>query len=132
MKVTRGQLALIHVAKSKTGMTEDEYRDMLGGFGVKSSKALSPGRFEEVMEHFYKLGFTHKIKMGSQLVDVKKNKQEIFAQIKETLGRMGLPWAYARKIGERKYRIRVLDDCNAKQLWNVLCALKVQQRRQQE
>ncbi len=130
MKITRGQLALIHVSKSKIGMTEEEYRELLGSFGVKSSKMLSPGQCDEIMKHFYKCGFTHQIKMGDQLLDMQRNKQEIFGQIKSTLRLMGLPWAYARKIGERKYRIRVLNDCNAKQLFAVLQALRKQRQRE--
>jgi len=38
---TRAQIAMIHTLKSKLGMTDDEYRVMLDGFGVASSKDLS-------------------------------------------------------------------------------------------
>ena len=56
--ITSKQIALIHVAKNRTGMTEPEYRDMLSGFGVESSRQLTAGTFERVMEHFKRIGFT--------------------------------------------------------------------------
>ena len=38
--LTHKQLALVHIAKKQTGMTETEYRDLLSSFGVSSSKDL--------------------------------------------------------------------------------------------
>jgi hypothetical protein len=38
---TRPQIAMIHTLKSKLGMNDDNYRAMLSGFGVESSKDLS-------------------------------------------------------------------------------------------
>jgi hypothetical protein len=38
---TRPQIAMIHTLKSKLGIDDDNYRAMLSGFGVESSKDLS-------------------------------------------------------------------------------------------
>jgi hypothetical protein len=38
---SRPQIAMIHTLKSKLGMDDDNYRAMLSGFGVESSKDLS-------------------------------------------------------------------------------------------
>ena len=38
---SRPQIAMIHTLKSKLGMDDDDYRAMLSGFGVESSKDLS-------------------------------------------------------------------------------------------
>lgn len=56
-KITPKQRALIHVAKSRLGMSEEEYRELLGQFGVKSSNDLSRGQFRELLECFVELGF---------------------------------------------------------------------------
>ena len=57
MAINNKQKALIHVAKSKTGMTDDEYRAMLDGLGVTSSKELDHAGFEAAMRQFKSLGF---------------------------------------------------------------------------
>jgi len=56
-KITPKQRALIHVAKSRLGMSEADYRDLLGQFGVKSSNDLSQAQFKELLECFVELGF---------------------------------------------------------------------------
>lgn len=59
MTVTRKQITLLHVAKSKLGLTENEYRSTLVNIGgVVSSKELDPEGFEAVMGFFEYLGFT--------------------------------------------------------------------------
>ena len=57
-KITRKQLALIHVAKSKLGMDDQEYRHTLLHFaGVESAKDLDREGFEAVMGYFEWQGF---------------------------------------------------------------------------
>ena len=57
MGVTTGQLALIHVAKKELGLSDEDYRAILGQYGVSSSKDLTMAGFEQVMEHMGRLGF---------------------------------------------------------------------------
>ena len=47
---TRPQIAMIHTLKSKIGMADDQYRAMLEGFGVESSKDLSTSGAKSVIE----------------------------------------------------------------------------------
>lgn len=53
------KIALIHVAKAKTGLTEDEYRALLFGVaGVNSAADIErEDQFQGIMESFKKLGF---------------------------------------------------------------------------
>jgi hypothetical protein len=53
------KIALIHVAKTKTGLTDDEYRTLLFGVaGITSAAELErEDQFEDIMEAFHKLGF---------------------------------------------------------------------------
>lgn len=55
--VTDRQLALIHVAKSRVGMRDEEYRDLLSSFGVTTSKDLKRTDLDRLMKYFEKLGF---------------------------------------------------------------------------
>jgi hypothetical protein len=59
-KITRGQIALIHVAKKQTGMCDDDYRALLLSCtrGQASSAAeLDNFGFTIVMKRFERLGF---------------------------------------------------------------------------
>ncbi|MFK5892853.1 MAG: regulatory protein GemA [Pseudomonadota bacterium] len=58
MTMSKSQLGVIHIAKKKLGMTEEEYRALLNGVaGVDSSKDLDELGFDAVMQRFAKLGF---------------------------------------------------------------------------
>ena len=56
-KVVAGQLALIHVAKKELALSDEDYRAILGQYGVSSSKDLTMAGFEKVMTHMERLGF---------------------------------------------------------------------------
>ena len=59
MKISKRQIAMIHVAKKKLGLTDDQYRSVLVQLaGVTSSKDLDPGGLDAVMGYFEWRGFT--------------------------------------------------------------------------
>lgn len=56
--IARNKVALVHVAKARLALSDDEYRDILRHVaGVESSKELDEFGFELLMEHLRKLGF---------------------------------------------------------------------------
>src|SRR5512143_3599776 len=56
--VSKGQIKLVHIAKTRLGLTDEEYREILELYGgAHSSKDLSPAGFFNVMDHFRELGF---------------------------------------------------------------------------
>lgn len=58
MMVSRKQLSLVHVAKTKLGLTDDDYHAILRQIAnVESSHNLDNIGFTLVMEHFERLGF---------------------------------------------------------------------------
>jgi hypothetical protein len=68
-RVTRQQLALIHVAKRETGVSDEAYRELLQiADGVASAKDLSRDGVERVMRGFAKVGFVAK-PLGPSLGD---------------------------------------------------------------
>jgi len=59
MPITRNQITLLHVAKSKLGLSDAEYRAALVHIcGVTSSRELDTGGFEALLGFFEYLGFT--------------------------------------------------------------------------
>jgi hypothetical protein len=52
---TRGQLSMIHTLKSKVGMSDEDYRALLSGFGVESSKELTGPGAKELIEALMRL-----------------------------------------------------------------------------
>ena len=56
--ISKAKIDLIHVARNRLAMTDDDYRAMLGRVaGVESSKALDDKGFAGVMIEFGRLGF---------------------------------------------------------------------------
>ena len=57
--LTSKQIGLLHVAKKRLGLDEDDYRALLSReAGVESAKALDNEGFRRVMNAFKRLGFT--------------------------------------------------------------------------
>lgn len=58
MSLNRRQLALVHVARAKTGMSEDVYRSLLASrWGVTTSKDLTRAQLDELLKVFRSMGF---------------------------------------------------------------------------
>lgn len=56
--ISKSKIDLIHVARNRLAMTDDDYRAMLGRVaGVESSKALDDKGFAALMIEFGRLGF---------------------------------------------------------------------------
>jgi hypothetical protein len=56
-----GLLALVHIAKKEIPLSDDEYRDVIAYWGVRSSAAMSIPELEELMKYFESLGFKKKV-----------------------------------------------------------------------
>jgi len=53
-------LALVHIAKKEIPLSDDEYRDVIAYWGVKSSADMSNPELEELVNYFESLGFKKK------------------------------------------------------------------------
>jgi len=61
--INKKQISLIHVAKAKLGLSEEEYRTILKTYGyTESSRYLDDLGMERVMQVFRELGFKKKKK----------------------------------------------------------------------
>jgi hypothetical protein len=54
-------LALVHIAKKEIPLSDDEYRDVIAYWGVKSSADMSIPELEELVAYFESLGFKKKV-----------------------------------------------------------------------
>lgn len=57
MTIDKSKIALVHVAKSRLKLTNEDYRSILEGLGVESSKDLTMDGFKRLMFTFKKMGF---------------------------------------------------------------------------
>jgi hypothetical protein len=55
--INKSKISLIHLAKNKLGLSDENYRSILSGLGVSSSKDLTAVGFMHLMDAFKKLGF---------------------------------------------------------------------------
>ena len=62
-----GLLALVHIAKKELALRDDEYRDVLKYWGVKTSAQMSIPELEELVEYFESLGFKKKVSADRDL-----------------------------------------------------------------
>ncbi len=66
MTISKRQIALLHVAKAKLGLTDAEYRAALVQIaGVESSTELDRGGFEALMGFLEYLGFEPLVRRGA-------------------------------------------------------------------
>jgi hypothetical protein len=54
-------LALVHIAKKEIPLRDDEYRDVIAYWGVRSSANMSIPELEELVKYFESLGFKKKV-----------------------------------------------------------------------
>lgn len=99
------KIAVIHVAKTSTGMTEDEYRALLGSYKtstgkpVASSKELAPHQFMSIMDRFKDLGFTNQYNRKHRNVT-----GSIAEKVNAIRLDLGLHWAYIDGMVKKRFK----------------------------
>ncbi len=127
MKIDNKRKALVHVAKAKTGRTEDEYQAMLAAVGVSSSKDLTIPQFDAIMDQFKDLGFKTNFKRRRK--SVSRDKKALMSKLDAILADMKLPMTYADGIARRRFDVDVVQWCDAGQLYKVVQMMAVYQKR---
>lgn len=67
-----GLIKVVHVAKNKLGLSDDDYRDILSGFNVSSSKELNENELKQLIAVFHKIGFEDTDKKKRKYNNLKK------------------------------------------------------------
>ena len=79
-----GLLALVHIAKKEIPLSDDEYRDVIAYWGVRSSADMSIPELEELVKYFESLGFKKKVPdardPGSGIGQIKALQERIRAE----------------------------------------------------
>jgi len=125
--ISNKKKAVIHIAKTQTGMTDDEYRGLLGRFGVASSKDLDSAKFELVMKHFEKLGFKRKWTKKTRALVTSKDR--LMGKIKAMCADLGLKQGYADAIAQNMFGVDLVAWCDAEQLRKIVAALMYHKKR---
>jgi len=146
------QIALIHVARAKTGMDEAAYRDMLQdvtGGAASSSKDLTVPQFEECMRRFAALGFKGtggkpwppaKAKRFAEArkerflawergLEPPPEKLPLMGKISALLCAQGKSWAYAHGMAQKMFAVEKVGWCHPEQLHAIAAALSIHGRR---
>ena len=130
----RAKLAKIHIAKVQLGMDDSTYRDMLGSFGVESSKEADIQTLNAILFHLESCGFVEKktVKKGFKKplkVDENRPESALLGKIEALLADGKLSWAYGHGIAKKMFGIERLDWCDCQQLRNVVAALEYNAKR---
>ena len=126
--INNNKIAVIHIAKAQTCMTETKYRDMLSSVGVQSSKDLTFGKFKKIMKQFESLGF--KNRSTNQLAPT-VSKARLLGKIKAMSADMELNTAYVDAIARRMFGIDKYIWCDADQLRRITAALVYKKRKEE-
>lgn len=126
--LSRKQTAVIHVAKGKIGMDEEEYRALLSAYGVESSVHLNDQSFHDIMKYFEKLGFKSKF---AEKAKPPESKTRLMSKIYAIRSAMNLTEDYIDAIARRMYRVDSYKWLDASQLHKLVAALSYHQRKAQ-
>jgi phage gp16-like protein len=121
------QKAVIHVAKQKTGMTDDEYRALLSGYGVSSCAQLEQKQFKSIMRDFARLGFVTKY----AATPPPSSKALLLGKIKALREQLGVGEAYVDAMANHMFKIASHRWLDAGQLHKVVAALNYHHKRRE-
>lgn len=129
-RINKKQISLFHVAKTKTGMSDDEKAALLNGFGVTSCKDLKINQFNQVMKHFELMGFKSNARFKK-----KGSKGLLLDKVKAIKLDMGLTENYINGTCRKMFKnsdgepIEQYRWLTAKQLHKLVAALSYHQKR---
>jgi phage gp16-like protein len=132
-KLSRKQLSAIHAAKRAVGLSDDDYRALLGSFNCASAADLQPSFFLDIMRHFQKLGFDWKgVLPRTRGPERMGSRGRMLLRIGHRLNDLGRGPEYARAIAERMFKVDRLEWLTNQQIRSVLAALERQAGRAAE
>lgn len=126
---TFAQTQLIHVAKRQLQLPDDDYRSILSGLGVTSSKELTEAGVEQLMDIFKDLGFQPKLKTKTPFVE-----RDGFASEKQ-LNKIKVMWHVSPKVRDHsmsallnfignKFEVRSFDWITTPMVSKIIAAIE--------
>lgn len=131
--ISNTKKAVIHVAKAQVGMSDEEYRDLLGSVGVESSTKLNNKTFAVVMGHFEQLGFKTKSKTRSKrkINNLPQGEKAYMKKLEAILLDMGKSWAYVDSIAKSRFKVEKAQWLKLPELKKLVQMMIIWQKRQQ-
>ncbi len=135
--INNKKLAVIHIAKAQVGMSEDEYRAMLGGVDVSSAKDLNNKTFSTIMKQFEQLGFKSKSKTrkGSRrpsISNLPRSKRELMKKLEALILDQGKSWAYVDSIAKKRLGVDKAQWLTADKLRKLVIMMQYQSNREKK
>lgn len=129
--ISNNKKAVIHIAKGQVGLTEDEYRDLLGSVGAKTSKDLNNKTFALVMGSFEAMGFktTSKPRKTRRVDNLPKDKKKLMQKLEAIILDMDLSWAYVDAIAKKRFDVAAAQWLNGEHLFKLVQMMVVYQKR---
>ncbi len=133
-KINRSQITLLHVAKSKVGLTEQEYRDLLGRYGRTTSTDLTTEELEDLMRHLKGCGFQAReaVPGAPEISKQPETKQRHLRKIWALLKKQALPWSYADGVAGRMHQVAKAIWCTPEQLHKIVIALEYRAKKEEK
>lgn len=131
MDLRAKQIQLIHVGKSKLGMSEAGYRTLLGHYGAKSSTELDERGRKGVLKLMRLLGFVPQRKGRPRPAG---ERERLVRKVRALLINApggARPDAYADSIAQRMFKVEYFEWCTPDQLHRLVAALEIDKRRGQ-
>jgi phage gp16-like protein len=127
----RKELAMIHVAKKKLALADDEYRALLLQVTGKTSSADLDWRGREaLLAHFKKIGFkVESKKAGRARPNVGNDRTERMGKIEALLADASRPWSYADALAKRICKRDSISFCDGDDLTKIIAALVIDVKR---
>jgi len=123
--------AVIHIAKAQVGMSDEEYRDLLGSVGVESSKDLNNTTFSKAMNQFEKLGFqtTSKTRSRRKVNNLPKDKKQLMKKLEAIILDMDLSWEYVDSIARSRFKVDTAQWLDGDDLFKLVQMMVIHQKR---
>lgn len=124
-------LALVHIAKKEIPLSDDDYRNLLASWGVRSSADLSIPELEKLVKYFESLGFKKKVTdprdPGFAVGQIKALQERVM----EEAGRLNNGEARLKGLVEKIAKEDDLKACrNVKKLKQLLKVIRLLQNRE--
>jgi len=120
--LTPNQLKMLHTAKSKVGISDDDWELVKNSFGVKSSKDFTCEQFDQILAHFVALGFVPRKPYQTSRGKLQKKVTALLAEMK-------LPDSYADAIAKQMFGVTRVAWCTPQQLHKIVAALEYRRQR---
>lgn len=133
---TAKQIKLIHCCKGALRLSDEDYRAILAGYGVSSSKELSTWHAAKLLQDLetkaaaagvWKAGCGPK-RAGTRPTKVDRNAQLQKIEALLTVG--GKPWAYGDALAKRICKVDHITWVPDGDLYKIITALRMQAKRE--